>query len=186
MMIHNCILDVNCMKKKKTMALFSIIASVFTGGCIETFEVIDLKNSDMESFLNSHDINALEVEQYRFCDILISAYFTQCPSGGYDLRLSVWAPTKDEKVTVKNASVSPLEMTSDLEIEVVADQRHSESGLFLGNKVIISQISGESLFEYGSKGGTINVSVSAERNEEVKSFSYSFTATKKRVAAPIH
>lgn len=171
---------------KKIMTIFSIIAGVFFGGC-KSFEVIELTNPKIERFFESYSIEAPAVEEYRFGNVLLIPYFTQNPSSGYyDLRLSAWSSSEGEEVRVESVSISPLEIASDIEVRVSAESRDSDSELFMGHEVLVRKISGVRLYEFGSDGGTVDVRVTASRSGETKSFAYSFTAKKKKVAAPMH
>ena len=173
---------------KRTFAILSLICGLFCGGCSE-FELIELEDPNLEAFFETYAIESPEFADYLFNDVLLVPYFLQSVKGyfgSYDLRLQVYAKTKGKGVDVVGASISQLDMETALEVNIRTEHFRAQSGLFIKHKELISEISGTDLYEAGSKGRTVDVTITAQIGEETKTFEYSFSAKKSKVAVPIH
>ena len=158
------------------------------GGCSE-FEVVDLEDPNLEAFRKTYAIESPEFADYFFNDIFLLPYFLQSIEGyfgSYDLRLLIYAKTKGKEVDVVHASIPQLNLETAFQVNFRTKHFSDISGLFLEQKVLISEISGTDLFEAGSEGRTVDVIITAQIGDETKTFEYSFSATKSKVAVPIH
>ncbi len=173
---------------KKTFAILSLISGLFFCGCSE-FEVVDLENPNLEAFRKTYAIESPEFADYLFNDIFLLPYFLQSIEGyfgSYDLRLLIYAKTTGKEVDVVHASIPQLNLETVFQVNFRTKHFSDISGLFLEQKVLISEISGTDLFEAGSEGRTVDVIITAQIGDETKTFEYSFSATKTKVAVPIH
>ncbi len=140
-------------------------------------------------FLKTYAIESPEFADYLFNDILLAPYFFQSVEGyfgSYDLRLQIFAKTAGKEVDVVSASIPQLNIESTLRVNFTTEHFRDSSGLFIKHKVLISEISGTDLYEAGSEGRTVDVKITAQIGDETKTFDYSFSATKSKVAVPIH
>ena len=87
---------------------------------------------------------------------------------------------------VVGASIPQLDMETVLKVNIKTEYFSDKSGLFIRHKALISEISGTDLYKAGSEGRTVDVTITAQIGEETKTFQYSFSATKSKVAVPIH
>ena len=173
---------------KKTFAILSLVSGIFLGGCSE-FEVVDLEDPNLEAFRKTYAIESPEFADYLFDDIFLTPYFFQSIEGyfgSYDLRLQIFAKTKGKEVDVVRASIPQLNIETALKVNFRTEHFRTSSGLFIKHKVLISEISGTDLYEAGSEGRTVDVIITAQIGDETKTFDYSFSATKTKVAVPIH
>ena len=173
---------------KKTFAVLFLVSGLFFGGCSE-FELVELEDPKLEAFFETYQIESPEVADYLFNDVLLVPYFLQSVKGyfgSYDLRLQVYAKSKGKGVDVVGASIPQLDMETALEVNIRTEYFSDKSGLFINHKALISEISGTDLYEAGSEGRTVDVSITAKIGDETKTFEYSFSAKKSKVAVPIH
>ena len=173
---------------KKIFAILSLICGLFCGGCSE-FELVELEDPNLEAFFETYAIESPEFADYLFNDVLLVPYFFQSDEGyfgSYDLRLQVYAKIKGKEVDVVRASISQLDIDTALQVNIRTEHFRAQSGLFIKHKALISKISGTDLYEAGSEGRTVDVTITAQIGEETKTFEYSFSATKSKVAVPIH
>ena len=171
---------------KKIFTILSLICGLFCGGCSE-FELVELESPALDAAREAYAIESPEVTDYLFNDVLLAPYFFQSPGipGSYDLRLQVYAKTKGKGVNVVGASISQLDIETALEVNIKTEYLDSSSRLFWNHKALISEISGTDLYEAGSEGRTVDVTITAQMGEETKTFEYSFSAKKSKVAVPI-
>ena len=176
---------------KKTLAILSLVSGLFFSGCSE-FEVVDLEDPNLEAFIKTYPTESPEVADYLFNDILLAPYFLQSIEGykkgnieSYDLRLQIFAKTKGKELEVVRASIPQLNIETALKVNIKTERFWDSSGLFIKHKLLISEISGTDLYEAGSEGRTVDVVITAQVGDETKTFDYSFSATKTKVAVPI-
>ena len=173
---------------KKTFAILSFICGLFFVGCSE-FELVELEDPKLEALFETYQIESPEIADYLFNDVLLAPYFLQSVKGyfgSYDLRLQVYAKSKGKGVDVVGVSIPQLDMETALEVNIITEHFRAQSGLFIKHKELISEISGTDLYEAGSEGRTVDVTITAQRGDETKIFEYSFSAKKSKVAVPIH
>ena len=173
---------------KKIFAILSLICGLFCGGCSE-FELVELENPALDAALEAYAIESSEVDNYLFNEVFLAPYFFQSSQGyfgSYDLRLQVYAKTKGREVDVVGANISQLDRETAIQVNLRAEYLDSSSGLYYEHELLISEINGTELYEAGSEGRTVDVTITAQIGEETKTFEYSFSAKKSKVAVPIH
>ena len=173
---------------KKTFAILSLVSGIFLGGCSE-FELVQLRSPTLKAALDAYTIDSPDGADYVFNDVLLSPVFVQSLKGyfgSYDLRLLIYAKTTGKEVDVVRASIPQLNLETALKVNIRTDHFSTSSELFFNSKVLIGEISGTDLFEAGSEGRTVDVIITAQIGDETKTFDYSFSATKTKVAVPIH
>ena len=149
---------------KKTFAILSFICGLFFVGCSE-FELVELEDPKLEALFETYQIESPEIADYLFNDILLAPYFLQSDKGyfgSYDLRLQVYAKSKGMGVEVVGASIPQLDMETALEVNIKSEYFSDKSGLFINHKALISEISGTDLYEAGSEGRTVDVTITAQ------------------------
>ena len=177
---------------KMTFGILSLVFGLFFGGCSE-FEVVQLRSPALKTALEAYKIDSPEGADYVFKDVLLSPVFVQSIEGyvkgnfeSYDLRLLIYAKTTGKEVDVVRASISQLNLDTVLKVKIKPDHvSTSPPGLYFNSKVLIGEISGTDLYEAGSEGRTVDVTITAQIGNETKTFDYSFSTTKSKVAAPI-
>lgn len=172
---------------KKTIAILSLVSGLFFGGCSE-FELVQLRSPALKAAFEAYKIDSAEGADYVFNDAILSPVFVQSLKGyfgSYDLRLLIYAKTTGKEVDVVRASIPQLNLETTLRVKIRTDHFSTSSGLFFNSKVLIGEINGTDLFEAGSEGRTVDVTITAQIGDETKTFEYSFSATKRKVAAPI-
>ena len=187
MLLKKMMIKLSQNNMKKTFAILSLVSGLFFGGCSE-FEVVDLEDPNLEEFLKTYAIESPEFADYLFNDIFLLPYFFQSEEGyfgSYDLRLQIFAKTKGKEMDLVRASIPQLNLETAFQVNFKTEHFSDKSGLFLKHKALISEISGTDLYEAGSEGRTVDVVITAQVGDETKTFDYSFSATKRKVAVPI-
>ena len=187
MMLKKMMIKLSQNNMKKTFAILSLVSGLFFGGCSE-FELVQLRSPALKAALEAYAVESPEHANYVFNDVFLKPVFIQSLKGyfgSYDLNLVIYAKAIGKEVDVVHASIPQLNIETALKVNIKTDHIKTSSGLFFNYDLLIGEISGTDLYQAGSEGRTLDVIITAHIGDEIKTFDYSFSATKTKVAVPI-
>jgi len=172
----------------KIAIVYFVMVLLVLAGCSHSAKVLEFTNEDIDDFCKNLDVNNADIQKSVINDVFIYPsikYFDgDIYDGVYKIYVGGFSFMEGRRIQVKNVEIKEIDFICSVNQSMNIDEFLERDGVYFGAVFISTKVDLLRAYELSKKGIPLSVTVTAECDGELITFTYDFNVIIKRFAVP--